>query len=124
MALPSKEGGDLMNKSEITSEIGRVTRDCSKPGWDGYDAEPVSAESARHAIAFVDRLPDGIVLPAEVTPEPDGEISLEWTNPSSAWLSLSFSSDGKILTFSYARRFTWSSIDGLLGILAVWGKQN
>jgi len=50
---------------------------CSKPGWDGYDATPVSSEAVARALLLIELLPEWIQLP-ELAPSPEGEISFEW----------------------------------------------
>lgn len=48
-----------------------------RPGWDGYDAEPVSQSTFAQACAFLNALPRDIVMPS-VGAEPDGDLTFEW----------------------------------------------
>jgi len=65
-----------------------------KAGWDGYNAEPISADAIRHAIAFVRSLGmQGSLF--EPFPDPDGSVGLEGhKNNKSVYLN--FSSLGAI----------------------------
>jgi hypothetical protein len=62
--------------------------ECNKPGWDGYDACPVSEDAKRGAWLLLKLLPRGI-LPPDIIPEPDGKIALEWDLGKDMLLSLS-----------------------------------
>ena len=64
-------------KELIRDEILDVAAACSKEGWDGEQAAPISADSVGHAIRLLYLAPDGI-RPPEVVPTIDGEIAFEW----------------------------------------------
>jgi hypothetical protein len=49
----------------------------SVAGWDGYDAQPISEDSFKETIRFLQMLPFAMPIP-EVVPEPSGQIALEW----------------------------------------------
>ena len=76
------------SKARVIEDIWCLAHECSRRGWDGYDAEVVSREAIRRAIALVRALPDDVPLP-EVGPEPDGTVALEWSRSKHAVLSLS-----------------------------------
>ncbi len=64
-------------KEDFISELFELAEECSIENWDGYDASPISGKAFNTVVKFVRSLPDGIALP-EVSPEPDGSISLDW----------------------------------------------
>jgi hypothetical protein len=75
-------------KAEAISQIWQLVNECSRPGWDGYGAEPVDRLTAFKAADVIRALPSNVPLP-EVGPEPDGAISLDWTRSRSSVFSLS-----------------------------------
>lgn len=64
-------------RETLRNELANVVQNCSIAGWDGYDSEPVSAESEIAALQLIEVLPEYISLP-DVTPLPSGEIAFEW----------------------------------------------
>ena len=85
----------LTTRESTLANLARVYAECREPGWDGYEAEPVSAEAYHFAARFIMALP--AVFPApDVTADPDGEISLEWDCGRWKALSLSVGPGGKI----------------------------
>jgi hypothetical protein len=64
-------------KDSLLDEISQASQSCKEQGWDGYDAEPISRESAIRAVQLMELLPNGIQTP-NVVPEPGGDISFEW----------------------------------------------
>jgi len=62
---------------------------------------PVAPETANTAIAFARLLPRMVPIP-EVSSDPDGEISFDWTTPSGKMFSVSVSRSGRL---SYAGWF-------------------
>jgi len=93
----SREPLSFSWRESVRDDIERSCRTHSKTGWDGYDAEPVSLESARGALRIINALPDHI-NPPNVVPEPDGVIALEWNDGSQKTLALSLS--GNLLTYA------------------------
>jgi len=77
-------------RESLRDEIEAVLRTHSQPGWDGYDAEPVSLKSANGALRIINALPDHISPPG-VIPEPDGEVALEWSSNNRRDFSISLS---------------------------------
>jgi hypothetical protein len=57
--------------------IAEILKECCAPNWDGYDAKPITAQASESARAFLERLP-AYLPPADVTPGPDGLLSVEW----------------------------------------------
>ena len=70
---------------------------CSREGWDGGDAEPVSKEACNRAERFIDMLPSN-VIPPEVVPEADGKIALDWQINANCIFSIGF--DEKRVNFA------------------------
>jgi|CXWL01.1.fsa_nt_gi hypothetical protein len=86
----------------LKEELLSVFLKCSQQGWDGYDATPLSDIALKRAMEYVSSLPKEILLP-EVTPEPDGEVALEWYGKNGSVFSISF---GESDTISYAGLFS------------------
>jgi hypothetical protein len=53
--------------------------ECSRKGWDGYEANPISSEAVSRALLLIELLPEGIEMP-DLVPDPVGEISFEWSD--------------------------------------------
>lgn len=64
-------------KAVAISQIWGLANECAEPGWDGADARPLDRLAAIYAEDFIRAMPDGVPLP-ELSPEPDGSISLDW----------------------------------------------
>ncbi|MGQ0765946.1 MAG: hypothetical protein ACT4OZ_09795 [Gemmatimonadota bacterium] len=65
-------------QNTVIASIREIASNCSFRDWDGYGAAPISARALKTAEALIRALPSGFPLP-EVAPEPDGAISLDWT---------------------------------------------
>ncbi|KAF0134247.1 MAG: hypothetical protein FD145_759 [Candidatus Saganbacteria bacterium] len=64
-------------KQKLFAEINGIVLKCKVKNWDGYGASPISELSAVYAKDFIDLMRDNLPLP-EATPQPDGELGLEW----------------------------------------------
>lgn len=64
-------------RDSLLDEVSRLSQNCERQGWDGYDAAPISNASAIQAAQLIELLPNNI-QPPDVVPEPSGDISLEW----------------------------------------------
>ena len=84
-------------RNTLRDELDEILQDCSSRGWDGYDAEPVSVESAAVAQEFLDLLPDNSQVP-NLVPEPNGEIALEWRTGDQKYFSVSMSGNCLVYT--------------------------
>jgi len=82
-------------QSLAVTALARVLEECANPGWDGYDALPISVKAARRAEAFLDALPSSLTSP-HVVPEPDGEIAVDWDFGPSLQLSISVGESGPL----------------------------
>jgi hypothetical protein len=86
---------------EATDTVIDVFRKHRDPGWDGYNAAPISELACNEAVKFLRRLPSTIPMP-EVVAEPDGDIAFEWYMKRRLLFVVSFSGVGVI---SYAGMF-------------------
>lgn len=67
-----------MNKSEVIKYLDKILEDCCEENWDSYGAEPVIQEDYDSAVAFVNALPEDIIIGDGGCPSPDGSISFDW----------------------------------------------
>ncbi len=74
-------------KRLLVSEAFEIYSECSEPGWDGYDALPLSKDSFLHALSFIDLIPVW-AAPPDLVPSPDGWISFEWRSRQDRILSV------------------------------------
>jgi hypothetical protein len=79
-------------------EIEVIAIENREPGWNGFNARPVSQASKIYAQRFVELLPSGLP-PAEPMPDPEGEVALCWDLGPSRILTVAFSSEG-LLNFA------------------------
>ena len=84
-----------LNASWVRGEVSRVYDECKSSNWDGYRAEPVTAEAREIALNFLSALPL-VTPPPSVGAEPDGHITLEWYKSPRQTLSVSISPSGHI----------------------------
>lgn len=75
-------------KAAAISSLHEIADECSGENWDGYGAEPINLLALWNAEDLIRALPDGFPVP-EVAPEPDGSISLDWTESVTRRLSAS-----------------------------------
>ncbi len=87
MALDKGEG--------VFEELLKTFEECREPNWDGYGAQPVSEETYRLALQFLQSLPIGMAAPS-VGAEPDGHLTVEWYRTPRRTLSVSITSDGEL----------------------------
>jgi hypothetical protein len=80
---------------DLQTSIIQIERECGQPGWDGYDALPVSNESVRLGIRISKSLPWGFYEPT-VGIEPDGQITFEWYKSPKKTCSVSVAPDGTL----------------------------
>ena len=64
-------------KALAISAIRELAVECAESDWDGYGGLAIDPVVVRKAEEFIRALPDNLPLP-EVSPEPDGSISLDW----------------------------------------------
>ncbi|MBN2448604.1 MAG: hypothetical protein JXO22_17900 [Phycisphaerae bacterium] len=66
--------------------------ECRLPGWDGYDALPVSARAFMNMLRFLGSLPLGFCHPT-IGADPHGWLSAEWYRKPRRVLSVSVTDD-------------------------------
>lgn len=76
------------SKSDAISAVWNVAADASEEDWNGEGALAVHPMTAANAVQFIQALPAFVAMP-EVSPEPDGGISLDWIESRTRVLSLS-----------------------------------
>ena len=76
-----------------TKNLRQTIEECRKPDWDGYDAEPVIECVIESAEKFLNSLPDDIPEP-DFGADPDGDITLEWTNTKLESVGISIAKEG------------------------------
>lgn len=78
--LESKERSQSLfgKKALAISALREMASECADEDWDGYGAEAIDLLSVWNAEEFIRALPDNLPMP-EVSAEPDGSISLDWT---------------------------------------------
>ncbi len=82
-------------------QLYEVLRECGRPNWDGYGAEPISFGTYEQTVRFIRALPWGFPAP-EISAEPDGEITLEWYTGPKRVLSVSVGPNNEL---TYAALF-------------------
>lgn len=87
--------------SETLKFLQEVYKECSVEDWDGYGATPISIGAYSEAARLLTMLPSSTPLP-DITPEPSGEIALEWYKGKKSVFVISLSGNNII---SYAGLF-------------------
>ena len=80
------------------SRFRELLEEHNSPGWDGYDARPVSADTVTRAFQFAISLPPAASDP-DISANVYGDIEFEWYVRPDKLLTLSIGSNGK---FHYA----------------------
>jgi len=83
------------NRAHAISELWAVAERCAEADWDGYGAEAIDLDSVLIAQRLLRALPEGDPMP-EITPEPDGHVSLDWFGPHRRVFSVSASPNGRL----------------------------
>lgn len=90
------------NRSEtMVDELDDIFEECSQANWDGYGAKRVYRSLRKTVERFLDALPSSIPDP-ELSPDPDGEISLDWCYDKDKAFSISIG----------RRELTYAVLDG------------
>ena len=74
-------------KIGLFDEANDIAQECRQPGWDGYEAVPISMEGLTRSLILIHALPDFSTLP-ELVPAPEGEIGFEWNSGNDRTLSV------------------------------------
>ena len=80
---------------ELSKELDDIYVECSSKNWDGYRAKPIIKGLRKIVEKFLNALPSNIPDP-EISPDPDGEISLEWCYAKNKMFSISIGRKGQI----------------------------
>lgn len=89
-------------KCSALDALREIAIECRSDDWDSYGATAVSETALMMTERLIRTLPDDVALP-EISPEPDGELSLDWTPSDTRTFSLSIGN---------GRRFSYAWIDG------------
>ena len=79
----------------VLATLKETYQECSKEGWDGYGALPVTQETYDEAVRFLSALPSWLPAP-EIVPEPDGDIGFEWNFGKNRMLAASVDGTNRI----------------------------
>lgn len=67
-------------QDSVLQSLDTIIDECSDPGWDGYDAQPIREEAYIETRRLIRSLPTTSFIPMpDITPMPNGEIALEWS---------------------------------------------
>lgn len=91
-------GSMSLRPIDSLTQLERAAEEADHEGWDGYSGQAVSPDTVELASIFIDQLP-AFVPPPDVTPEADGELSLEWHVAPWKTFSVSIGPQGR-LTYS------------------------
>lgn len=72
-----------------------VVRECSQPGWDGYDAIAVSGQTAACALDFTRTIPNEFPLP-EISATSGGEVTFEWALTARRLVTIAVGENGEV----------------------------
>lgn len=72
---------------DAINSLREIEDDCSKSGWDGYEALAVPKFAVKEAELFLNMLPTSIIIPY-VSPDPRGGIAFEWRNSRNEFIIL------------------------------------
>jgi hypothetical protein len=89
------QSSSALGSSSVVDDLADIWEDCRHPGWDGYDAVPVSQDTLRNAYQFLEDYAMGWPRPS-VGAEPDGQITFEWHHGPRRTLSVSVTPDGNL----------------------------
>ncbi|HMQ03632.1 MAG TPA: hypothetical protein PKD26_06935 [Pyrinomonadaceae bacterium] len=95
--IESKQKSESLfgKKADVIAAINTLVNECSSVDWDGYGAAALDPLAAWNAEEFIKALPDNLVMP-EISPEPDGSVSLDWTHSRNQIVSVSIGTSNRI----------------------------
>jgi len=97
-----------LRKKPLRQEVAELYADCLEDNWDGCGANAISEFSYDEVIRLIEGLPSNIALPSP-SPEPSGEICLEWYSHPRCVFSISVNGTS---TITYAGLFGYEDIHG------------
>ena len=90
-------------KDKIYKDIHSLSEECRNEGWDGYDALPLSEESKKYALEFIDSLSSfcltQIMESIDIIPENNGDFCFEWFKSNNRFISISVKKDRLIFNY-------------------------
>jgi hypothetical protein len=70
----------MINRHRLLQKLDNLYNDCSVPGWDGYNAHPISKKGYFEAKKLINKLVVVTFIPMpDIVPEPSGAIAFEWS---------------------------------------------
>ncbi len=93
-----QKGSQPNRLGEVLSALGEVYKECSEGGWDGYGAHAITEGSYERARKLIIMFAESFVnLPMpDITPEPNGDIALEWHRESKGTFAFSMDDNEKL----------------------------
>jgi hypothetical protein len=88
VALFGERGAAISSLRELANE-------CAGDDWDGSGAVALDPCAVENAERFLRALPEGVPMP-ECSPEPDGSVSLDWSESRARLFSVSVSGSNRL----------------------------
>jgi hypothetical protein len=83
------------NRQEVLNRLEEISEECSRLGWDGDSAVPISAPLQKVARVLIQSLPSNLEDP-DLGVELDGSVTLEWRRSQTKVISISISPDNSL----------------------------
>lgn len=87
-------------RDDLESDFDKISRDCVRDNWDGYNAATVTREAIEEAKRFLRLLPISLVSP-DIMPEPDGAVGFVWQVKERHVFTVGIKGDGMIYAAWY-----------------------
>jgi hypothetical protein len=103
----------LNNNAEMVEKSIRLEKaylEASELDWDGYGAVAADPRSYHMTKAFMNLLPQNLHN-AEISVDPDGEISLEWFIAKNRLVSISIGGDGSLTYIGFLGRTRMKGVE-------------
>lgn len=75
--------------------LAELMQECSRHGWDGYEAPGISFLTASNALEFIRTIPFGVPLP-EISATSAGEITFEWAQGARRIVTVAIGENGEV----------------------------
>jgi len=95
LSIPAMQSEPLRG---LLANLDEVYARCSQPGWDGYDAMPITEAAYEEALELITLFPT-LCPPPDVSPDPSGHVSFEWYRSPRKVLVISVNGT-RVLTFA------------------------
>lgn len=82
-------------RSSAISALHQLAYDCASDDWDGSGALRIDTSAVANAERFLRALPEGLPMP-ECSAEPDGSVSLDWSESRTRLFSVSVSASNRL----------------------------